>query len=710
MLFNRIILLFILWTACLEINAQVSGYTPASDRYFKADEYSKMIRESAAKTLAENNVPQSVFESGYPEYREIVERISRPLIMRKFRWLENGYSTKPSPGSPAFLKRKDAYAKELHRAVRDALNDNPEFLRTITRVDETDRILLFDSYITVMSSGKLTVVETIRIYNGNGGSQSGNDEIKRGIRRSFPTKYLTTQGLISNVGFRLKEVMCNGKEELFELRNAKNGIDVYIGNSLEMLDKGIFTYRITYETDRQLIFHSNKDELYWNVNGTGWGFSCDKATCSIRFPEQSSIIESDCYTGTQGSAADNCLSAIISSGEINFQTTTRLEPYEGLTVAAAIQKGVLAEPGKFKQIVNLAGDNAILPALFIFSIIFFLVHFFHWKKLGKDPAKGVIFPQFAPPAGMSPADCGYLVKKYYEPHLFAASLVDHAVNKRVNINVTKEGTIFKSTTYSFEQPPGLNRQAEADQQRYDWYGYDIESLYGEKATTGEFNPQLASMYSSLHSKLKERMLIQKGSNNSFRGLFSLNDQYIGIGLLVLFLVAFGSIYYLTKHQSKTLIIYSIILYLICMFIQLVFMKIINAYTTEGRKLADHILGFRMYLETAEENKFNMLNPPGMTLQLFEKYLPYAIALQCENEWSEKFSGIIQQAAEAGYQPSYYNSSLGRHTGYAGMASSLSSGLSGAIASASTPPGSSSGGSGGGGSSGGGGGGGGGGGW
>ncbi len=53
--FTRIILLFILWTACLKINAQVSGYTPASDRYFTADEYSKMIRKPAAETFAESN-------------------------------------------------------------------------------------------------------------------------------------------------------------------------------------------------------------------------------------------------------------------------------------------------------------------------------------------------------------------------------------------------------------------------------------------------------------------------------------------------------------------------------------------------------------------------------------------------------------------------------------------------------------------------------
>ncbi len=707
---KTILLACICWLACTQLTAQVGNYTKVSNRYFTTAEYSELILKSATETVVQEDVPASVFESRYAEYREIIEQISRPLIITKFRWLEKGISVNPAPGTPAFSKRKEAYARELHRAVRDALNNNPEFLKAITFIDETDRILLFDSYITVTGNGKLEVVETIRVYNGNGGSYSGNDEIKRGIRRSFPTKYVNKLGLISKTGFKVKEVLLNGKAELYELRKAPNGIDVYIGNSMLMLDRGVFTYRITYETDRQLIFHPEKDELYWNVNGTGWGFTCDKATCTIRFPEGSRIIEQACYTGLQGSTDKKCISTGKKAAEIYFETTGRLDPYEGLTVAASIQKGVLTQPGKLSRMLYLAKDNAILPALLVFMILFFLVHFFHWKKTGRDPRKGLIIPRFTAPAGMSPADCGYLLDKKFGPHLFAASLVDHAVCKHVNITVSKEGVLFKQKAYAFSMPPGMKADTESINERYTWYGYDIESLYGRKAVSGEYDAHIASIYSSLHSNLKERMLIRTGSRNTFRGLFSLNDNYIGIGFLAFFLAAFGSIIYLSMNSNRVLVITSIILLLVCLAIQVVFMKIIDAYTPEGRKLADEVLGFRMYLETAEEKKFDMMNPPHMTLQLFEKYLPYAIALKCENAWADKFSAIIQEASEKGYQPSYYSSSIGRNSGYSGLASGLSSGLAGTIASASTPPSSSSGGSSGGGSSGGGGGGGGGGGW
>jgi uncharacterized membrane protein len=143
---------------------------------------------------------------------------------------------------------------------------------------------------------------------------------------------------------------------------------------------------------------------------------------------------------------------------------------------------------------------------------------------------------------------------------------------------------------------------------------------------------------------------------------------------------------------------------------LVFFYLLRAPTLPGRKLMDEIEGFRLYMTTAEEERLKVLHPPEKTPELFERYLPYALALDCENEWNAKFATVLAAAAMAGAaQPSWYsgrNWDAGR-TG--SFTDSLGSSLSSSVASASTAPGSRSG-SGGGGSSGGGGGGGGGSGW
>ena len=124
---------------------------------------------------------------------------------------------------------------------------------------------------------------------------------------------------------------------------------------------------------------------------------------------------------------------------------------------------------------------------------------------------------------------------------------------------------------------------------------------------------------------------------------------------------------------------------------------------------DEIEGFRMYLATAEQERLNLLHPPERTPELFEKYLPYAMALDVETEWGDQFKDVLAAAAAGhagGYQPGWYH---GLHNDWMStpgrMAGGIGSSLGGAIASAATPPGSSSGGGGGGSSGGGGGGGG-----
>lgn len=124
---------------------------------------------------------------------------------------------------------------------------------------------------------------------------------------------------------------------------------------------------------------------------------------------------------------------------------------------------------------------------------------------------------------------------------------------------------------------------------------------------------------------------------------------------------------------------------------------------------DQIEGFRMYLETAEGELLNQLHPPELTPERFGKYLPYALALDVEIAWSEKFSLTLENASTG---PGDNDHQRYRHRWYKGghydthkFAYQLSQSMDAAISSASSPPGSSGSSGGGGGSSGGGGGGG-----
>ena len=147
---------------------------------------------------------------------------------------------------------------------------------------------------------------------------------------------------------------------------------------------------------------------------------------------------------------------------------------------------------------------------------------------------------------------------------------------------------------------------------------------------------------------------------------------------------------------------------------MIFYQLLRAPTVAGRKVMDEIEGFKQYLGVAEEDRLNYLHPPEKTPALFEKYLPYAIALDVENRWAERFAGVLAAAAAAGAATAvWYSGNRDIASNPGGFADRVGSALATTVASASTAPGSSGGGSSGssgGGSSGGGGGGGGGSGW
>jgi uncharacterized membrane protein len=138
-----------------------------------------------------------------------------------------------------------------------------------------------------------------------------------------------------------------------------------------------------------------------------------------------------------------------------------------------------------------------------------------------------------------------------------------------------------------------------------------------------------------------------------------------------------------------------------------FYQWLKAPTLAGRRLLDEVDGFKHYLQVAEEDELALQGAPRFTTDIYETWLPYAIALDLENEWTAKLDrAVAAGTVERSYsRPGWYRVG-GRSAGH--FSHTLASSFNSAIASSSVAPGSSSGSSGG--SSGGGGGGGGGGGW
>ena len=615
-----------------------------------------------------------------------------------------------------------------------------------------ERISLFSSEVTVNSDASLDVRETIMI-------NSEGVQIRHGIYRDFPTIYTDRHGQRVIVGFEVLSVMRNGRPEPYVLESLSNGTRVKIGDKDVFLEDAQHRYEITYRTTRQIGFFETYDELYWNVTGNGWDFAIDDARVLIRLPTGAGIIQHDEFTGGYRSS-DNYSRVTNASGSVFAAQTTRpLGPREGFTVAVAWQKGLVAAPTDVQKWRWWMSDNAgffTLALGLLASALYFLLA---WNKVGRDPEKGTIIPLFAPPKGLGPSAVRFLSRYGADNKGFAAAMVGLAVKGRLKIadddrsfTISKLSapagaeplTAAESALYA-ALPSGQTELKQANHTRVsaarDALTTALKREFEGTAFLRNFGWFAIGLAISVICLVVGALLLPGGEGaqgimaigwmavwwgvvlavgwSSFKGLLGAPGLWAKISSLgmLLFLVPFAggglvapALIFAQGGGSPALYALAGTAVLLGL-INVVFYHLLRAPTETGRQLLDQIEGFRLYLSTAEEERLKVLHPPEKTPELFERYLPYALALDCENEWNAKFAAVLAAAAAAGAAaaPAWYS---GRHwdagrTG--GFTDSLGRSLASSAAAAATAPGRSSG-SGGGGFSGGGGGGGGGGGW
>jgi uncharacterized membrane protein YgcG len=605
----------------------------------------------------------------------------------------------------------------------------------------SERILNFQSHVVIHPDSSMTVTEDITV-------RATGASIKRGIIREFPTTYQDRAGHTVKVGFRVDEVYRDGTKEPYHLSQVTNGVKIYVGKQDVFLQPGVYNYTIKYTTSRQLGYFQDFDELYWNVTGNGWTFAIDAAEAVIDLPPGAKVLQEAAYTGYKGAQGKN-YTVRRGDGYVIFRTTRALAPHEGLTIAVAWPKGLVRQPTALEQ------DPTTFVAL---GGLLLLVgfYFFAWVKVGRDPAPGTIIPLFTPPQGYSPAAVRFIERLGFDHKAFAAAVVDMAVKGALLIQEDDgDYTLVRKAAGAASLSKGEQRLA--------------AELFGGRESIkleNENHTYIKKAIDALKSYLKSEFQKNYFATNSMYLVPGLAITLAVLGAIVLFApdtaaAAFSSLWLLVwtvacfflavtvyrKWQLvlgggfrfgnfiaalgttffasfffageilgsffmvKTVSLPAVLLLAAMGLANALFYHLLKAPTQFGRKIMDQIEGFKMYLSVAEKERLEMLHPPEKTPELFEKYLPYALALEVENQWSEQFAGVLAQAGVGGqpYSPSWYSGSSWDRFDSSRFGSSLGNAFSGAISAASSPPGSSSG-SGGGGSSGGGGGGGGGSGW
>ena len=617
-----------------------------------------------------------------------------------------------------------------------------------------ERILHFISDVKVETNGELLVTETILV-------QAEGRDIRRGILRDFPTVYTARDGRRVEVGFDVLSVTRGGNDENYTQERLSNGVRIRIGSADHTLTPGQITYVIRYRTTRQIGFFENFDELYWNATGTGWTFPIDVAEARITLPEPVNFKQSAFYTGPQGASGKDAIVVEQRPGVIIFRTTRPLPARNGLTVAAAWPKGVVTPPSQAQLARYWLRDN--LP-LFVGGAGLLLLlgyYVYAWRKVGRDPRGGTIIPLFAPPKDMSAPAVRYVANMEFDDRTFSAGILDLAVHGGAKlVDVGKDMQLKRLGAGT-----GISRPVAAMSDELFKSGSTLSLNNTNHKKIGRAKGKLRSELSTLYlGKLFSNNYRWSGIGimlwllmavvvtvsifltygNDLGGAMLFGTAFAGPALIImtsfvlglvfgqtgfltflfgfLFTAAFAiaglavilGVAYEATHSLLSAYSLAMLLPVLTAPVVAIAFVLLKARTIAGRKVMDEIEGFKQYLGVAEEDRLNYLHPPEKTPELFERYLPYAVALDVENRWAARFAGVLAAAAAAGAATAaWYSGNRDIASDPGAFANRIGNSLSSTVASASTAPGSSgrgSSGSSGGGSSGGGGGGGGGSGW
>lgn len=419
------------------------------------------------------------------------------------------------------------------------------------------------------------------------------------------------------------------------------------------------TYVITYsQVDVVESFaDTDADEFYWDVNGTGWVQPF--ATVSMSLTVAPDLVpeltgESACYV-LAGECREPMVRAEQADGSVVFTADAQnLVPNESLTVAVGFTAGLFV-PGEV--VVPPSEDDDYLPpqpepsfwdrfGAFILGPAAVVVAIVAGATQVTDrsrrtPASDIIVPQYSPPDGLNVMVAAYIAGQ--PERAFAAQVVDLAVRGNVRL---------------LDHPSDSTAPFEVQLLHAD--GTDLveekvlPALFRDDLTPGRRIP-LGSTNRTLGSRLTEvfrtvdRRLKVDGIRAATRPTVLWSVLYF-LSIAVAIVAGFDAFRRFSEGAAAqpAFSFLAVIVALWCASMTYRNRSTVAPLSAQGRRLNDHLLGMRDYMELAEEDRIRMLQSPEgaerididdetQLVKLYERLLPYAIIFGIEDRWAKELT-------------------------------------------------------------------------
>jgi uncharacterized membrane protein len=490
----------------------------------------------------------------------------------------------------------------------------------------------FDSTIEVSADGSIRVEEHIvPRFTGTW----------NGIFRTIPIEYRSPQGLNYTLRLSIESVTDDeGRSLKYESSRERHyrKLKIWVPGATNTTK----TVKVTYSVSNGLRFFDEHDELYWNVTGDEWEIPIESASAQVTLPAGVSGVRATAFRGAYGSTEQSDVT--IEESGVSVKTTRGLGMREGLTVVVGWNPGVVHRPTTTERTVDAVYSNMPLaiPPLVFFGM------FRLWRRRGRDPELSPITTQYEPPVTMTPAELGTLIDGKPDMRDITSTIVDLAVRGYLHITETKDEHLFglfSSKDYTFTLKKTRNEWTSLKPHERDL----LDALFsGDTSVTlsdlkNKFYKHLPGLRNGLYGNLVSDGFYS-GRPDRVRSMYVVGGVVFGL------LVGFGSAMFMAwlGMQPAAGIIAGILSGLIVV----MFGWFMPSRTVQGTRQLEKVLGFREFLSRVEGDRLDRM---VKTPEMFEKFLPFAMALGVEDNWAKAFEGIYKEP------PSWYTGPGGVHT-------------------------------------------------
>lgn len=324
--------------------------------------------------------------------------------------------------------------------------------------------------------------------------------------------------------------------------------------------------------------------------------------------------------------------------------------------------------------------------MFIAPALVFFFYLVAWFWIGPEPKPGAMVTRYEPPEGLSPAAVRYVASGTTDGRSFAAVIAQLAVRgclrvepgdgkyklSRLMSDPATESALSaeekRTLSLLFEDGPvielstSMNQHDSAQNGRYVFHIHE------------ELNKQFGAKYFTRHSGIialgvlatfATALLLAataRGRDASGAVFFTTWILFCGLTLGMLIELSFvpacktallsrtGRIKLLPGLAAIAVFV-GVIVYLLAKLaagVSLAFALVVAAFllvnlgwgpllkrkTPLGREVFDQIAGFRQFLQKAEQERLDRLNPAGDSPKELDSFLPFAIALEVKEAWGD----------------------------------------------------------------------------